>query len=327
MRTCRLKCIVFNAENLFLLSDFHWDGDIQKITEREWQELNRSTPQRNKELYKLNAIKEMIFKEDPDLILLCEVGGYESLANFNRLFLTSRYEVALIEGNSNRGIDVGYLIKKNLQFRLQLESYKDRDIKLIYPHEGLRSKPYFFSRDVSELSIYKNSSQTPFLVFFLVHLKSRLDPERIDPNGFERRKAEVKALIEIYKERRQKWGADCSMVIAGDFNGNASSANSDEEFAPIHSCGDFKDIFELAQTPTEQRGSFLAMPRGQKLDLKQIDFVFLNSAAQSLLQLESVQTLRFRTPRGTDLPQNLDEKLSLASDHIPLVFTLQIPFE
>jgi len=145
--------------------------------------------------------------------MLNEVGGTESIEYFNSLFLDSKYEAHLIEGNSDRGIDVGYLVRKDLPFEAKIYSHKDRQIDLKYNHDPKDVK-YFMSRDVAELQLLVNDK--PEYIFLLTHLKSKLDPEGIDKEGIIRRTAEAKLLTDIYLEREQDM-PDTPVFVCGDF--------------------------------------------------------------------------------------------------------------
>jgi hypothetical protein len=82
---------------------------------------------------------------EADIVMVCEVGGPESLEHFAKHILKGEYVSYSLPSNSDRGIDLGYLVKRNLPFKFNLKSHKDR---------LLRSKIYhYFSRDVLELAI------------------------------------------------------------------------------------------------------------------------------------------------------------------------------
>jgi hypothetical protein len=334
--TTNLKVMVFNAENLFLLSDQQLTTEHLKLDETRWQKLSTSVFE-NKPLYKCRAIASIINETQPDLILLCEVGGHESLANFNRLFLDDRYSPALVEGNSDRNIDLGYLIRKDIGFYFDIVSNKNRAINYLYPHERqsslgetaatIISKPssHKFSRDVAELHLFSRNRENPFLIFLLTHLKSRLDPDGIDPNGFERRQAELQALIEIYLEHEAKHGHQIPIAIAGDFNGNARFNQSDREFAQIYEMTQLRDVCELAALKEEHRITYFQVGRSSRPEGKQIDFCFLSPQLAQYLALESVQVYQYKDHQGIpfDPPTTLDAKMSLPSDHYPLIFSLK----
>ena len=318
-----LKVMLFNAENLFLLSDKTLTSDDLLKTEPQWQSLSTSLFE-NKPLAKLFAIQKLIEETQPDLIALCEVGGLESLNNFNRLFLAEGYFPLLLEGNSNRNIDIGFLLKKNYPYYFDLISNKNRNLKLELPTEKAPEKGYKFSRDVAELHLFKTRRDQPFFVFLLTHLKSRLDPNHVDPNGFLRRQAEVKELLQIYKETQHRFSSSIPTIVAGDFNGMAQKLSPDTEFAPLYTDSDLLDVCELAGLPVQSRATFYQFQRHGRVDGRQIDFAFLSSAAQKFLLKESVQVYRYKDELGlpAEPPMTLDGKYKFPSDHYPLVFSL-----
>ena len=335
-----LKFCLINAENLFLLFDGEAQPDPLKINEAEWQKLSTSVYE-NKSLRKSQALARSLLEINADIIMLCEVGGLESLKNFNQLFLGGAYSPCLMEGNSNRNIDVGFLVKKNLSFYFDLHSNRNRFINFLYPHErdslangyplkgGKVFHSHKFSRDVLELRLFTQDREKPFLILLLTHLKSRLDPERIDPNGFERRQAELKTLVEIYHELIQKYPG-VPLMVSGDFNGNASVVSTDEEFRSLYAATDLQDVLELDAVANENRSTFYQIRNAGRVDGRQIDFAFLSTLLKPYLKPKSASVYRYKNEVGLpmDPPQSLEAKLLLPSDHYPVVFELiGIPLE
>lgn len=324
MKPIDLKCIVLNAENLFLLWDQPPHENFMQMTEKQWKDLSTSIFP-NKPLKKLKMLAQIIQELDPDVILLSEVGGEESLKNFNNYFLNSLYYSALIEGNSDRSIDVGFLINKRCPFHFQIETNKDRSIDFLYYHQRAdKNLPsHKFSRDVAELHLFTQSMNSPFFIFLLTHLKSPLDPEGIDPQGSERRHAELKALLQIYKSHKVAF--QCPIAVCGDFNGNAGRNNTEKEFVEIYQETDLEDVLELSQTPPLERNTFFHIRNGGKSEGRQIDFCFLSSEARPLLQNTKTFVYRYQNELGQRPlgPTHLDEKEQLPSDHYPIVFELK----
>ncbi|UXR66268.1 hypothetical protein EZJ49_08325 [Bdellovibrio bacteriovorus] len=309
--------------------------DVLNLKEAQWQRLSTSVYE-NKPLRKTQEIAKALKDINADIVMLCEVGGLESLNNFNLLFMDDAYSPCLIEGNSERNIDVGFLIRKNLPFYFDLQSNKNRLINYLYPHErdslsngypvkgGKITTSHKFSRDVVELKLFKSDQDKPFLIILLTHLKSRLDPERIDPNGFERRQAELKTLLDIYAEL-EKTHPQVPVMMAGDFNGNASSLGTDEEFKDLYSRTQLRDVLEAAGLTPEERATFYQVRNGSRADGRQIDFVFAPPSLQAFIKPGSCKVYRYKDEFGMehDIPRNMDAKLNLPSDHYPLVFELE----
>ncbi|WP_413612376.1 endonuclease/exonuclease/phosphatase family protein [Bdellovibrio sp. HCB-110] len=333
--TTNLKFCLLNAENLFLMFDGTPGKEVLNLKEAQWQRLSTSIYE-NKSLKKSQDIAKALKEINADVIMLCEVGGFESLKNFNLLFMDDAYSPCLIEGNSERNIDVGFLIRKNLPFYFDLQSNKNRPINYLYPHEresllhgypvkgGKITSSHKFSRDVAELRLFKADKEKPSLIILLAHLKSRLDPERIDPNGFERRQAELRTLLEIYKEL-EIVHPDLPIVVAGDFNGNASLINTDEEFKDLYATTPLKDVLEVSALPQEARATFYQVRNGARADGRQIDFAFLSPNTQALLKPGSAYVHRYKDEFGMehDIPRSMDAKLNLPSDHYPVVFEIE----
>lgn len=328
-----LKVLLLNAENLFLLSDQDLTADHLNLDQVKWNRLSTSIYD-NKPLEKAKALAKIVHETNPDLIMLCEVGGIESLQNFNRLFLEEKYSPALIEGNSDRNIDVGYLIRKNLGFYFDIITNKNRPINYLYPHERksletgypVKAKvgtSHKFSRDVAELHLFQHDREKPFFIFLLTHLKSRLDPENVDPNGFERRQAELKTMLDIYRDLEKKHDYKVPISVAGDFNGNASPFGTDPEFADIYTT-DLQDVCAMAGIKDEHAATFFQVGRGAKTDGKQLDYCFLSPVAAQYLNKTSVQVYRYKDHLGQpfDPPTTLEAKMKLPSDHYPIVFEL-----
>ena len=326
-----LRMGFLNAENLFLLFDQEVPPHYLKLNEIQWQKLSSSVYE-NKALNKCVEIAQIIKNKAPDIMMLCEVGGLESLKNFNRLFLADQYHIALLEGNSDRNIDVGFLIKKQTEYYFDIATNKNRPLHYLYPHEQvskstgypIKASSQFFSRDCAELRLFKKSKEEPFLAILLTHLKSRLDPDKIDPGGTERRSAELRTTIQIYKELRQQ-NPNLPLILCGDMNGFAGKPNTDTEFLPLYQDTDLEDVLELANVSMDKRSTFYQIKNNQKVDGKQIDYCFITGNLQDHLAMDSVEVYRFRDQFGfaIDQPKTLIDKSKLPSDHYPLFFTLE----
>ncbi len=324
--TLNLKFTLLNAENLFLLFDKKPDASVLKLEEAQWQKLSTSVYE-NKPLQKALELQKAILDINPDILMLCEVGGEESLRNFNELFLNNEYYAALVEGNSDRNIDIGFLIKKSLPIYFDLQSNKNRPINFNYSQDIQPDKPFTslkFSRDVVELKLFKNNRDNPFLIILLGHLKSHLDPEKKDSHGFERRKAELRTLLEIHQELTKAY-PHTPQIVAGDFNGNASRTQTEEEFRIIYESSQLEDVLHLQDVKPDKNWTFCQIRPSNKVETKQLDYAFLSPQLVPLLKAQSAFVYRYKDEYGfeRDKPMTLDAKLSLPSDHYPLVFELE----
>jgi len=325
-----IKIGLLNAENLFLLFDEELPKSFQKLDEIQWKSLSKSVYE-NKSLRKVLHLAQTINTMNPDIMQLTEVGGLESLKNFNHYFLNNAYSPILIEGNSDRSIDVGFLVRKNLPFYFDLLTHKNRDLNFLYPHEKLsqstnyppRIHSHKFSRDCAELRLFTHDVNKPFLVLLLTHLKSPLDPERIDPSGTERRAAELKNCVEIYNELKAQ--VSCPILLSGDFNGHAGKNRTDPEFTDLYAKTDLIDVFEAAQINDELRHTFIQVKSGLRSEGRQIDYCFIPTSLVPQLQPHSVSVFAYQDEYGSALkrPETLEQKSNLPSDHYPIIFTLE----
>jgi hypothetical protein len=299
-----LKVLVLNAENLFVFME-RWDGsELKSMKEPAWQLSNPGLLD-NKPLVKTLDLAHSIKSIDPDLILMTEVGGLESLKNFNQHFLENGWRPHLLETNSDRGIDMGYLVRG--AWEATITSHRD----YVLPH----AKYTKFSRDVLSLKLaYQGET---WLVALLVHLKSKLNMKGEDFEGRTRRAVEVHGLAAIAS------GLDPAtpLLVGGDFNGDARWPDPEPEFLPLYHRAELKDVVELSHLPEEDRFSYLHFrPSAGTRIAQQLDYLFMNPAAQQLLRPESVIFPRYLSHQGHPLPVPVDisQKKLLPSDHFPL---------
>lgn len=267
--------------------------------------------------------------------MLCEVGGRESLANFSQYFLDGRYVPHLIEGNSDRGIDIGFLVKRDLPFTYDMVSHKNRKLDFLYPHERMSKETGFshlrsarvtghrFSRDVVELRCFGADHEKPEVVLMLVHLKSPLDRGRIDPGGKDRRRAEFEMLIKIYSELRAELGPEVPVILGGDFNGIVTGQGAEPEFAMIKQT-DLRCALEVAGVPEDERFTWMYLNNRRQGYQRPIDFIFVSGNLVSRVDHSDTWVYRFKDEFGMTrvVPRNANEKRLLPSDHYPVVLTL-----
>jgi endonuclease/exonuclease/phosphatase family metal-dependent hydrolase len=322
-----LRFVQFNVENLFLFLDLYKGQDFNSISEPEWRALSTSTTH-NKSLRKVRGLAEVIKELNPDILMLNEVGGLESLQNFNTHFLSSAYVPYLKEGNSLRGIDVGYLLKKDLPYKPVLISHKNRPIHFLYPHESQTpagGKSHYFSRDVAELRLFEAGETSPRYVVLLTHLKSKLDADRIDAEGRLRRGAELKALVDLYNEIQHEVGPQTPILVCGDLNGVASRHGTEEEFRYLHEKSDLLEALEVAETPLEERFTQVQISHSGKQQLVQIDYVLFSPNLREKVLPKETFVYRFKDPNGqrAPIPRHIDERNIHPSDHYPVVVTIR----
>lgn len=311
----KIKVMVLNAQDLFLFMDKHNHAEVPvtELTEIKWQ-LMSSSLFSNKSKEKTQMLALEIKDAEADVVMVTEVGGVESLRNFAKYLLNDEYEALSLPSNSDRGIDLGYLVKKNLGLELKLKSHID------YPLPLPARK---FSRDVLRLDLVQNN--TPKMIFLLVHIKSKLDMNKTDFEGRSRRVHEIKGLIDIYLNL-QKDHPDIPIFVGGDMNGHAGEKDTEEEFKQIYQLTDLKDIAYLAQIPDEERFSYVYFNRGGNRFIQQIDYLFVSEKFASIIESSECYFPRYKNLNGAPLaiPQRMEQKNTLPSDHYPFVATLRL---
>lgn len=279
---------------------------------------------------KIEWVARTIREIDADIVMLCEVGGLQSLDLFNSRHLNSEYFSALLPGNSDRGIEMGYLIHKRFAHFHQIISHKEKHLEFNYPHEilehkttGKKLKSHRFSRDIAELRLLKDGKLE--FIILLVHLKSKLDKEGIDYNGQLRRKAELHALVDHYNYRRQEFPG-IPVIVAGDFNGQAQRVAPEPEFTALYEKTDLQDILEVIGEPQDRRYSYFHFNRDFVREASQLDYIMLPPELHSLVKKEESGIYQYRDQHGVvlPLPQDSFQRYALPSDHYPVVATLKI---
>jgi hypothetical protein len=311
----KLKVMVLNAQDLFLFMDKHNHASIPvtELSEIKWQ-LMSSSLFSNKSKEKCQILANTIIDSEADIVMMTEVGGPESLSNFAKYVLNDKYEAFSLPSNSDRGIDLGYLVKKSLDYETQLTSH----INYQLPEPAKR-----FSRDVLRLDLIKNGEIK--LILLLAHIKSKLDLRKSDFEGRTRRLQEVKGLIEIYKDLTKNFPA-IPILIGGDMNGHAGEKDTEEEFKPIYSETDLKDIAYLAKIPEEDRFSYVYFNRGGNRFEQQIDYLFISEQFKNFISPEECYFPRYKNLLGSPLPipKRIEQKNTLPSDHYPFLGTLSL---
>lgn len=293
-------------ENLFL----HYPAD-QLEEEKKYRPL--------KDQDKCRSLAKAILEIDADIMALSEVGGEESLASFCELYLDDKYHHSLIKGNSDRGIELGYLVKKGLPYTFEHLTHRNSEIPLDYKTDDpMLQAPWFMSRDIAELRILKEGA--PKLIVLNVHLKSRLDVEGLDNESTMRRRAEVELLVDSYNAIDKKFNSEVPIIITGDFNGYARPKGH-PEFERIHSETELVDVLEVMKLPQDQRASHVYFDRLKTPIQDQLDYLFLPPVLQSKVITKSSGLYFYKDEAGIPYrrPQFPHEGYALPSDHLPIV--------
>jgi endonuclease/exonuclease/phosphatase family metal-dependent hydrolase len=147
-----------------------------------------------------------------DILAVVEAEDRIALTHFNQQLLKpldAEYgEIMLIDGNDERGIDVGLLVKSGFQIGAVTSHINDRDLQDNRP---------IFSRDCPEYTVQINDSTS--ILILINHFKSKGYGNPSTSNA--RRKAQAQRVRDIYDQRRAA-GIE-SIAIVGDFNDTPGS--------------------------------------------------------------------------------------------------------
>lgn len=308
--------MVLNAQDLFLFMDKHdhSESSVLDLPEVKWQ-LMSSSLLMNKPKEKSQLLAKAILDDSPEVVMMTEVGGIESLKNFAQHLLQDQYEAYSLPSNSDRGIDLGYLIKKNIPFEARLKTHKNHPLPM---------PAFFFSRDVLRMDLLQNGR--PYVIFLLAHIKSKLDLARNDFEGRSRRVHEVNGLVDIYLKLEKEF-PDIPIFIGGDMNGIAGEIGTEEEFKSLYEKTDLRDVAFMAGIPEEERFSYVYFNRGGNRYEQQIDYLFLSQKFSSAVIKEECYFPRYKNLDGFPLPipKSYENKSTLPSDHYPFLGSFKLP--
>jgi endonuclease/exonuclease/phosphatase family metal-dependent hydrolase len=186
-----------------------------------------------------------------DILAVVEADNRIGLARFNEQLLKPREatygSIMLIEGNDERGIDVGLLTKPG------------HPIESVVSHvDDMENDDRVFSRDCPEYTVRVNEATV--ILVMVNHLKSKGYGSQADSNA--RRKVQARRVREIYDIRRSQGIA--MIAIVGDFNDTPDS----DPLTPLLSDGsDLRDIFDHPNFQSDGRpGTYANGARSNKID-------------------------------------------------------------
>jgi endonuclease/exonuclease/phosphatase family metal-dependent hydrolase len=243
----------------------------------------------------------------PDILGVVEAESRSALQDFSRILLPAvggaAFEhVMLIDGNDDRGIDVGIMLKQEYEIEEIRSHVDDRDAKGI-----------IFSRDCPEYRVTTPSGQR--IVVLVNHLKSKGFGNQTSNDAKRRRQAQ--RVAEIY--RRQQQEGEANLVVLGDFNDTPGS----DPLAPLLGGTDLKDITTHPKFKSDGRpGTF---ENGTQAD--KIDYVLLSPALFARVTGGAIFRKRvWGGKNGTLWPHypTMNSPVQAASDHAAIYADLDL---
>ncbi len=283
--------------------------DIQTLTIGQYNVLdfNSTKPDRD-----IRGVAETILRADPDILVLEEVGNARFLSEFNASHLGGRYEPLLIEGNGS-GIHVGFLLKKDLPFEVEAQSFKN-------VAEAAADAP-LFSRDLPVLVFRETGGDArgpPRFAVAGTHYKSQRSRDAtIDTAAIRTRQAEASA--QIFEHYRKELGPKVALVLAGDFNDDVRHARS---FDSLKARVGMEDSFDLAparkSVPVADRVTQTFHPRdGSPTVGSQLDAIWISGVARESGIIREAQVVPYLDAHGRirPTPKTHAERHENPSDH------------
>ena len=194
-----------------------WVGWVELKTEVVDEQATRNTAQ---------VVRDV----GADVLAVCEAEGRSELMQFNHVLLPQvgggAYEhVMLIDGNDERGIDVGLLTKPDFPIVWMRSHVDDKS-----EHGGL-----VFSRDCAEYLVWTPAGQRLWIL--VNHFKSKGYGTQEASNA--RRRQQAARVREIYDRLRAE--GETLIAVVGDLNDQPDS----EPLHPLLSETDLKDASQL----------------------------------------------------------------------------------
>ncbi|MBI5247269.1 MAG: hypothetical protein HY923_08810 [Elusimicrobia bacterium] len=271
-----------------------------------------------KEEWSLRAQGKVILDSDLDIVTLEEVENIAALSDFNERYLDGKYKVFLIEGNDERGIDVAFLVKRDLPLAIEHRSHKEET--WVDPVFG-GGPTKLFSRDLTSLVVRAEPGGKPLFVLFGTHFKSKRDRDGRDPESRIMRGAQVQRAAEIIGRYRQEFGADVPVMLAGDFNGEVPN---EPEFKPLFEAAGLTDSFDASPNPPsdKDRITHTFHPKGGASKYGQMDAVLVSKGLRGAVS--KAEVYRYKNPDGSvrAIPKTYEEREKNPSDHFPVIVTL-----
>jgi endonuclease/exonuclease/phosphatase family metal-dependent hydrolase len=302
-----LRLMTYNVENLFL--------HVGKFLRVEGNRFVNKKGPTDKPEDELRGVAKAITDSNPDVIVMQEIEGLEALEIFTQRFLDDRYRPVLLHGNDERGIEIGFLVKKDLPLNIVAESH--RDITWKDPTDNDAEAPVF-SRDLPVLLIYPGDQavgpQTkPMFILAGNHSKSKRDRPG-DPESNILRAAQFRATRGIIDTYLQRFGADLPIFLAGDFNTDVRVARDVQPIADR-----LEDVFDLTHAADADRVTHTFFPNGRPAVRSQLDAVMVSPSLATSIIKASVYRYKDENGVARPIPSSIGERNMNPSDHFPVV--------
>ena len=308
-----LRFGTYNVENLFR-SVGKYEPDLSEPGKRDLVAQGQAKPE-----WQQRGVAQAILDSDLDIVSVEEVEDIQTLEEFSRKYLGGQYRALLIEGNDERGIDIGFLVKKDIPFEIEHRTNKD---EMWTDPEGDGQPQKLFSRDLPVMIVRASGRAQPLFVYLGTHYKSQRPRSHNDPTSEKLRRAQVERTAEIITRLRAEFGKDVPLMLGGDFNGAVDAATFD---ALRQAGAGLTDALDLAEPPlsTMERVTETFHPRGQPALKSQLDAIFLSQTMRPLVDMAKVYRYKDANGKEKPIPDTWEERAKNPSDHFPVLVTIK----
>jgi len=238
---------------------------------------------------------------DADVLAVVEAESRPVLVEFNHAMITEvggapYRHVMLIDGNDDRGIDVGLMTRDSFEIASMCSHVDDR----------LPGGAPIFSRDCPQYEIVTPAGNR--LILLINHLKSKGFGSPASSNA--KRLAQAKRVREIYDALRA--GGHQHIAIVGDFNDTPTSA----PLAPLLQGSDLQDVSALPAAQFDNAG--FPGTFGSATAANKIDYILLSPALFALAIRGGIDRKGMwpgTHPKKWDVFPELGKPEQAASDH------------
>jgi endonuclease/exonuclease/phosphatase family metal-dependent hydrolase len=233
----------------------------------------------------------VISEHRPDILLAVEVENRPTLQRFDEQVLGAKYDleyphVMVIDGNDDRGIDLGILSRFPI---VEIRSHV---------HDADDAGRTVFSRDCPEYDIVLDSGER--IAVLPNHLKSKRNGNDLQSQTRRRAQAERAHAIALAALPRTPY-----VLIGGDLNDTPDS----EPLASMFQ-DDFSDVMSHPSYPTDRPGTY-----GTGRANNKIDYLIMSPALKARLLQTGIERRGSYHPNSWDPFDTVTGAVNEASDH------------
>ncbi|MCB9061707.1 MAG: hypothetical protein H6622_09315 [Halobacteriovoraceae bacterium] len=304
-----VKKIVLGSYNIFNFNEYLGLTEEGRL-EGEYNFINMK-----KEESQRVEMANAIISTEMDIICFQEIESLSAIKKFNEQYLNSSYFPLVILGNDSRGIQIGFLIKKDLPFNYELHSH--RDTKHFHPTRKMKTT---FSRDLPTLLVKDQNSNKVYMAILGTHFKSKRS-QKSDPLSQKLRAKQAQTTVAIEKKFFRQY-KNIPIFVMGDFNNDVMSSREFDVFRHEGFIDSF-DIFFDVNVHDRVTHTFHSR---KGTSFQQLDAIYLNRTAVSKDILLDSGIYRYKDINGTvkPIPSNFDERNLNPSDHFPIYVTIDM---